>query len=82
MTGPLRHVVEEVVFVKNGVPVVFVEEIGAEKRSHQVVVSGDTGPHGWPHRIESGVHDLGGVIRFEVLSSVLLIRWQRLLLRG
>ena len=61
--------------MKKGEPIVFVKKVGTYECSHQVIVSGDTGPHGWPHRIESGVHDLGGVIRLEVLSSVLVIRW-------
>ena len=75
--GPPHHVVEEMILVEESEVVILVEEIGAEDHSHQAVVRGDVGPHGRLHCIESGVHNLGGEKRPEVLGSIFLIGRRR-----
>jgi len=58
------------VLVEDCGPTVFEEEVGSKNRSHQIIIGGDVGPHGWLNLIESRIDYLGGEKWSEVLRSV------------
>lgn len=49
LIGTLHHVIEEIILMKENEAVIFEEEMGSEKLSHQIIVGGDVCPHGWLH---------------------------------